>query len=127
MDKKQAQRLGEHLRRAREAQKLSTRQVAERAGVDMSTVVRIENGAFATPRLETVKALAEALDIPISNVYALAQYVAPTELPSFQPYLRAKYGKLPPEAVDELERSFERLAKRYGYDQDGPEPGEDET
>ena len=52
--------------------------------------------------------LCEVLGVPIEDLYALAGYDSPKRLPSFQPYLRAKYD-LPPEAISDLERYFELL------------------
>lgn len=127
MDQDKARELGRYLREARQRKGYSTRSLAAKAGVVMSTIVRVEHGERAAPRPEVLRAIAEALDLPLSDVFARAEYVVPSELPSFTPYLRAKYGELPPEAVEQLQRSFERIAKRHGYDASGPAPGEDET
>ena len=62
----------------------------------------------------------------MADLYAAAGYPTPTELPSFTPYLRSKYGGLPPEARAELQETFQRLSEKYGYDGDGPADGEDE-
>jgi len=127
MDQEQARRLGAHIREARVAKELSSRELARRVGVNDATIVRIEQGAFESPRPHTLAAIAGELSIPLSDVFALADYVVPDELPTFQPYLRAKYGDLPPEAMAELEASFANIAKRHGYDGKGPAPGQDET
>lgn len=53
----------------------------------------------------------------------------PDELPAIQPYLRAKYSQLPPEAVRDIEAHFETVAREHGirFDPaDGPLNGEDE-
>lgn len=127
MNEDQANKLGAFLRQARHSKGLSTRQLSRQTGVDQSLVVRIEGGQLKNPRANTLAAMATALELSVSDVYALADYLPPTELPSFMPYLRAKYGELPAEAVEQLERSFTRLARRYGYSPTGPAPGEDET
>lgn len=97
------------------------------AGVDNGTIVRIEQGAFAAPRPDKLSRIAEALRLPLADVFALAEYVVPDELPSLVPYLRAKYRALPAKAIAELERYFDDLAGRYGIDPAGPAPGEDEA
>lgn len=56
----------------------------------------------------------------------MANYVVPDDLPSFQPYLRRKYGDMPPQAIEDLDEAFARIAKKYGYRPDGPMAGEDE-
>ena len=126
MTPQQARRLGKFLKQHRVALGLSTRALAAQCGVDMATIVRLEQGAFAEPRPETLRVVARALDLNLADVYALADYVRPTELPAFSPYLRAKYRKLPAVAIAELERYFDKLAARYGIDPTGPAPGEDE-
>lgn len=118
--------LAELLRSARQQAGLSSREVAKRAGVNVSVVLRLQDGSVASPRPDTVKAVAEVLDIDLSDAYAAAGYVPPSGLPSFSPYLRSKYADLPPAAQRELEQSFGHIAKKYGYDADGPAPGQDE-
>jgi len=53
----------------------------------------------------------------------VAGYPVIEDLPSFTPYLRAKYD-LPDSAVSEMERFFARLAKKHGVQ--GPTGREDE-
>ena len=50
-----------------------------------------------------------------------------TELPSYAPYLRARYGDLSDQAIDDLTAYFEDLASREGVRLDGPQNGEDEA
>lgn len=126
MSPEQARALGDFLREHRAALDLSTRQVAERSGTDQATIVRLEQGAFVEPRPDTLRAVAEALGVSLADVFALADYVIPSDLPAFTPYLRSKYRDLPRPAVEQLERSFRRIAKRHGYQPEGPAPGEDE-
>jgi transcriptional regulator with XRE-family HTH domain len=118
--------LGQPIRQRREDLGLSQRQLGERIGSTGSgtTIMRIESGEIANPRVDVLTALAEALDLPSADLFAAAGYAVPNELPSFRPYLRAKYQDLPPEAVTELEDTFADIAKRYGTN--GPAPGEDE-
>jgi transcriptional regulator with XRE-family HTH domain len=126
MNPEQAQALGRRLRDRREELGLSVRDVEKLAGVDNGTIVRIEQGAFAAPRPDKLSRIADVLGLSLADVYALADYAVPSELPSFQPYLRTKYRDLPNEAVEQLERSFTRLAKRHGFDPAGPAQGQDE-
>jgi transcriptional regulator with XRE-family HTH domain len=126
MNPEQAKVLGRRLRTRREQLGLSLRDLERLAGVDNGTIVRIEQGAFAAPRPDKLSRIADALGLSLADVFALAEYVVPRELPTFTPYLRSKYRNLPAPAVEELERSFKRIAKRHGLDPDGPAPGEDE-
>ena len=126
MSPEQAKALGAFLREHRTNLGLSTRALAAQCGIDMATVVRLEQGAFVEPRPDTLRVVAEALGVNLADVFALADYVVPGELPSFRPYLRSKYRDLPAPAVEELERSFKRIAKKHGFAPEGPAPGEDE-
>lgn len=126
MNPQQAKELGRQLRARREELGLSVRDVERLADVDNGTIVRIEQGAFAAPRPDKLSRMADALGLNLADVFALADYSVPSELPSFAPYLRTKYRDLPGPAVAELERSFKRITKRHGFDPSGPARGEDE-
>ena len=118
--------LPELIRLARQARNLSTHQAAALADINQSTLVRIESGVHSTPTPAALDGLAQALDLDVADLYALAGYTRPSELPAFTPYLRSKFAGLPEEARSELEQSFRRIADKYGYDADGPQSGEDE-
>ena len=68
-----------------------------------------------------------ALGLSTADVFGLADYTVPGDLPSFQPYLRGKYRDMPAAAVDDLSKAFERIVRKHGYDPAGPQDGEDET
>ncbi|HEY8624117.1 MAG TPA: helix-turn-helix transcriptional regulator [Casimicrobiaceae bacterium] len=125
MSPRQAKALGKFLKERRTALGLSTRALASRSGVDMATIVRLEQGAFAEPRPDKLRAVAQALGTDVADVFAMADYTVPTEL--LVPYLHSKHRDLPPEAISKLERYAEKLARRYGIDPAGPAPGEDEA
>lgn len=97
--------------------------VASRAGVDVAGLSRAENGK-KIPLPETLAALAEALDLPLADLYEAAGYPLTQELPTLRPYLRRAYG-VPEEAVAEIERYLERIAAEYGT-VSAPKHGEDE-
>src|SRR3954470_6367409 len=119
MTPEQAKKLGDLLRARRQELGLSGRDLATLAGIDNGTIVRIEQGAFTAPRPDKLSRIAEALGLSLADIFALAEYVVPSELPTFAPYLRSKYRDLPPPAIEEIERSFKRIAKRHGYDTGG--------
>lgn len=127
MNPEQAQELGRFLRSRREARQLSLRQLSALAHVDDGTITRIEQGKFAAPAPDKLSRLAEALGLNLGDVYAMADYAVPQDLPALSPYLRTKYRDLPPEASEAIERYAVRLAKRHGVDLSGPTPGEDEA
>jgi transcriptional regulator with XRE-family HTH domain len=79
-----------------------------------STIMRIEQGAFAAPRPDKLARIAEALHLSLADVYARAGYVVPAELPTFREYLATRYRELPDGAVGELSRLFDELVIRHG-------------
>jgi transcriptional regulator with XRE-family HTH domain len=125
MDDKQAKALGKLLRDRRTKLGLSLRSVEERSGVRNNTIVRFEQGEFATPDPDKLGRISAALDLSLSDVYALAGYPLP-ELPTFTPYLRTKYRELSDDDIGRIERYATRLAKKHGITLSGPQPGEDE-
>jgi transcriptional regulator with XRE-family HTH domain len=126
VEPKQAAKLGRLFRSRREELGLSTRQLAEEAEMNFATVARIEQGQFAAPKPDKLARIAEALGLSTADVLGLAGYPVPEGLPSFRPYLRSKYRDMPTEAVDDLNKAFERIIRKHGYQPDGPQDGEDE-
>lgn len=124
MTPQETQRLATRLRAERERHSLSAHEVARRAGINVGTVTRIELGQIVSPRPENLLAIAAVLDIPASDIFALANWVQPDDLPNFSSYLRAKYGSLPEAAFHEMQTFFDSLALKYGTQ--GPAPHEDE-
>jgi transcriptional regulator with XRE-family HTH domain len=120
----QREKLAAFLSRRRKAKGMSIRGVAQAAGVDAATVLSLEQGRIVYPRVEKLRAVSDALGIPAAELYAAIGWLPGKDLPAFRPYLRAKYRELPPEAVQEIEAVFERLARDYGLH--GPRDGEDE-
>ena len=62
------ERFGDVVREHRLAAGLSQEALAERCGVDRKSISRMETGAFS-PRLDSVFNVAEALDIPVSELF----------------------------------------------------------
>ncbi len=126
VEPEQAKELGRLLRQRRQELGLSKMQLAKQVGTTDATIFRIEEGQFTSPAPDKLSRIAEILGLSLADVFGLAEYAVPSDLPSFRPYLRAKYRDLPSEAVEQLERSFTRLAKQHGFEPAGPAPGEDE-
>lgn len=126
MDKDQAKRLGALIKTKREAAGLSLRGLDRRTGIDNALISKMESGLILEPSPDKLGRIADALNIPLADLYAMADYAAPKQLPSMRPYLRTKYRELPDEAAEQLDAYVQRLAKRHGVDLSGPAPGEDE-
>jgi transcriptional regulator with XRE-family HTH domain len=116
VNQEQAEELGKLLRERRQELGLSTHQLGAQVGVRQSTILRVEHGRFASPRPAKLARIAEALSLDLADVYARAGYLVPDGLPSFEPYLTAKYGNLPETAVMELVGHFDELVARHGVD-----------
>jgi transcriptional regulator with XRE-family HTH domain len=111
--------LGEYIQARRQARELSLEDAAQASGLDRSYWSRLERGMYETPSPRHLQKVARALDVPIEDLYGLAGYGVPERLPSFTPYLRAKYD-LPPEAIRDLEKYFELLRNHFGIPKDQP-------
>ena len=94
MNQHQARVLGNLLRANRKKLGFSTYQLAAAAGVDISTVVRIELGQFAAPGPDKLAKFATALKMSLAEIYAKAGYIVPDDLPEIESYLQTKYPSL---------------------------------
>ena len=121
MSESNAETLGHLVRAARHAHGLATPALAQAVGVNQSSIVRLENGRFAKPTPAVLQRISEVLEIPLMQLYALADI----PMPALQPYLRASYG-LSHEDVENVHQYIQQLAARYGADGTGPLDGADE-
>jgi transcriptional regulator with XRE-family HTH domain len=115
MKPEQASQLGRLLKARREERELSTHRLAAAAEMDQATIVRFEAGSIGAPRPDKLARIAEVLGLSSSDVFALAGYMAPTDLPTLRPYLSAKYHGLLTEDIDKIEAYVARIAKKRGF------------
>jgi len=104
--------LGEHIKRLRLNQGLGLREAGRRAQVDHSWWGRLEEGQYVSPDPRLIGKVARALGVDIEELWVAAGLATGRRLPSFRPYLRARYD-LPPEAIAQLEAHFELLSDKY--------------
>ena len=107
MVSKQNRTFGSVLRELREERGLSVRSLATAAGLNASSVSRLENDEMG-PSDDTVRRLAKVLKTSYRELSTLAG----GNLPNFAPYLRAKFD-LSPEAIAELEGHFAAVTKQH--------------
>jgi transcriptional regulator with XRE-family HTH domain len=74
---------GKYLRKLRETSKLGSRELSRIAGLSYSSVCQYESGD-KTPRVESLKALARALDVPFEGLAWLAYTDDETRTPQFE-------------------------------------------
>jgi transcriptional regulator with XRE-family HTH domain len=118
----QALQLGRVLKARREARGLSTHRLARATEMDQATIVRLEAGSIVAPRPDKLSRLAQALGISGADVFAMADYTVPADLPSLRPYLHTRYRGLLAEDIDKIEAYVGRLAKKRGFDLAEPVP-----
>lgn len=122
----QARQLARILKPRRITLHYSIRDVANLAGVNKDSVATLENGTNLTPQPETLKAIAQALELSVTDLMLVADWLPVGELPNLQPYLRAKYG-LSDQQAAELDDYLARLQRRHGSQGGtGPSDHEDE-
>ena len=109
MKPEHALRLGEMIHQRRTKLALSASELAARVGVNSSTIIRLEHGGIRAPRADKLARLAEVLGLTLADVAAAAGYLVSNDLPSFEPYLIAKYPELSEAAMTELTRRFKEL------------------
>ncbi|MFH5227299.1 helix-turn-helix domain-containing protein [Antrihabitans spumae] len=126
MNEKQSQILAELLRSKRTELGLSASETARRAGIQPSTLTRLELGQIAAPTATNLRALGTVLGITSADLFATVGWMPEGELPSMTPYLRSKYRNMPPEAIAEIEQHFAKVAKDHGITVSGPAGTEDE-
>lgn len=68
MRKSVPNQFGDHIRNLRQARALTQEGLAERSGLSVDAVRRIERGAFS-PSLETVRKLASGLEISLRTLF----------------------------------------------------------
>jgi transcriptional regulator with XRE-family HTH domain len=117
----QAMALADRIRQARETKGWSKRELARLTGFTHSFISKLEAGQIAGTAPGNLITLARVLEITPEDLYALAGYDVPDRLPTFGPYLRARYGeKLPEDAMKALSDMFDVLSSQY-------QPNDDEA
>jgi transcriptional regulator with XRE-family HTH domain len=119
--------LGDIIRERRHQLGFTQKELAESTGIAPAVLNRIESGQTNSPKRDKLVRLARVLDLDLADLFGDSGLSGTGDLlPSFQPYLRAKYGDLPPEAQDRLSQYFVRVQKEYGGSGSGPRKHEDE-
>jgi transcriptional regulator with XRE-family HTH domain len=105
-----AQRLARTLRKAREGADLSVRQLETQSGVPKTVISRFEH--TGTGSAQNLLDIARALELSASDLFTQAGRPLPNLPKSLPAMLRAEYD-LPPEAIKEVQRNIEAIARKY--------------
>lgn len=124
MERDTRNQFGKYIKQLRQGRRLSIRELANKTGIDSGALTRIEHGKVGTPRPETLKALAKALDTRLADMFARAGYTTPTELPDLATYLRLRYSHLSEEACASAEKYLHWLIDKHGPSGDSPSTSE---
>jgi transcriptional regulator with XRE-family HTH domain len=115
---KKNQTLGTYIQERRLSRGWSLDEAAARSGMHKSYWSKLEAGQYESPSPKHLKVIGKTLGVHIENLYGLAGYDIPERLPSFVPYMRAKYADLSPEDLEGLKRYFELLRNYNGIPDD---------
>jgi transcriptional regulator with XRE-family HTH domain len=99
--------LGNRVRELRRAQGLTQQQLADRVFMSAANLSRIETGDQGPPQDETIKGLAEALDVDEAELLRLAGLAI--DVPSFEETVLAEIRALRTELRQGIERIEARL------------------
>lgn len=120
MDERHTKELAEYVTRRRQYLKLSVRGLARRAGLDIATLSRLENGHLRNPRIESFRSLATALEVPFFDLLTVAGFHTPFDLDAATRPIWAKLSALPITATADADAYLESLIEQHRIDLDGP-------
>lgn len=103
--------IGRLLLRLRTEQGLSLYELANRTGINRSTLMRIEDGSTSQPTGQALNRLADALGVDVEDFYDAVWIDAEEPLPSPAVYFRNKYD-LDDAQVAELQKAVQRITQR---------------
>lgn len=114
MKPERSQQLGQVLKTGRVARGMSTHRLAKEAEMDQATIVRLEAGSIVAPRPDKLARIANVLGLSAADLFAVAEYTVPSDLPTLRPYLQTIYSGLFDEDLDRIETYIGRLVKKRG-------------
>ncbi|NQE67358.1 hypothetical protein NG2371_01810 [Nocardia gamkensis] len=107
-----ALRLAEVIETRRKELHITRAILADRSGLSRSTITRIAQGFFAKPTPDSLRAIAEAIDLPCDELFAIAGWLS-TRQSRAEPFVRVSYHGVPREAIEEIEAAIDAVAARY--------------
>lgn len=102
MKKEDSRCFGEYLKGLRENKGLGMRELSRDCGVSPALISLLEQG-YQRPKLDTLRSLARALDVPFVDMMNRAGYGHPCGQPCISTHLRICYSHLPERAIQAIE------------------------
>jgi len=87
-----SQRFGNHLRAMRQSRELTQEHLAERSGLSVDTVRRVEHGTLS-PTLETLDKLARGLDLSLASMFGYFDHRGRDEVSELRDYVATRSGR----------------------------------
>lgn len=112
--------VGELVTKHRLAQGRSARNVARDAGIDISTMTKVERGFYASPSPLTLRAISKALSIPLLDLFSAAGYVTPYDLVELVTTPTADQMLSDQAALDARDRYIAELIDKHGLEYNEP-------
>ncbi|MDT0330896.1 helix-turn-helix domain-containing protein [Nocardiopsis lambiniae] len=114
MTKEDSRRFGEYLKALRENKGLGLRELSRGSGISPSLISLLEKG-YQRPKVDTLKSLARALDVPLADLMHRAGYEHACGKPCIATHLRICYSHLPERAIQAIEDSVCRIEQNEAY------------
>jgi transcriptional regulator with XRE-family HTH domain len=111
MTEAQAKQLARLFRTARQARKLSLRQLDELSGVSYGWIRRLESGMQPELSSSNLTKVARVLEIPPERIDRITRGQVASDPPPIRTYFRAKY-KLTAEEIQQIEEVFDRIRQQ---------------
>lgn len=106
--------LGWVIRRRRADQGMTIAQLAERSGLSVGQIHKLENDKVQKVNPAHLALLAEPLDIPVYRLWAVAGFRTPQELSDLTEDFEEKLAQLPRAALERLGLYVDRLRAEQG-------------
>ncbi|WP_082376150.1 helix-turn-helix domain-containing protein [Nocardiopsis sp. NRRL B-16309] len=117
MTEEQARQFGEYIKRLREAKQWGVRELARSSGVSPALISLLEKG-YQRPKVDTLKALAGALDVPFAEMMHHSGYERECGKPCIGVHLRLCYSHIPEETIQEVEEFANQAIANTKHKQD---------
>jgi transcriptional regulator with XRE-family HTH domain len=92
---------------------ITQKMVAQRSGLSPSTITRIEQGFFAKPTPDCLQAIADAIDLPSEELFAVAGWLTATSTPA-KPRVSIICQGVPAEVVDKIRDAVDAISTECG-------------